>query len=254
MPRFQQPERHALVILLLLAGCGDTTKHDTTNHGRFVGHVKTEWLEDPRLMKVLEDFGYEDPSGKLWTAPAGAEVDGASIPQAFWSIIGGPFEGEYRNASVVHDIACDRKQDSWESVHRMFYEACLCGGTDPTKAKVMFAAVWLFGPKWKLKGPPEFVVSKPTLAPTKEAPEYKRVPTKGAPTKGAPTKGAPTKEAPTVGEVTVGIQIARRVEEIEVPEPTPEQVRAIEAYIKKRNPGIPEIEKLDVANLPAPSP
>jgi len=30
----------------------------------------------------------------------------------------------------------------------MFYEACLAGGTDPQLAKLMYAAVYLFGPKW----------------------------------------------------------------------------------------------------------
>jgi Protein of unknown function (DUF1353) len=44
--------------------------------------------------------------------PAGAIVGGASIPQVFWSIIGGPFEDKYREASVIHDYYCEQKSDT----------------------------------------------------------------------------------------------------------------------------------------------
>src|SRR5712692_9140850 len=39
----------------------------------------------------------------------------ASIPRAFWSVIGGPLEGQYRNASVFHDVACDQKIAAMEN-------------------------------------------------------------------------------------------------------------------------------------------
>ena len=32
----------------------------------------------------------------------------------------------------------------------MFYEAMLCDGVSPFKAKIMYRAVKLFGPKWKV--------------------------------------------------------------------------------------------------------
>ncbi len=120
-------------------------------HGRFVGRVRAELLDDGRGLRLLEDFGYVDPQEKLWSTPAGTEVDGASIPQVFWSLIGGPLEGKYRNASVVHDYECDTKREPWENVHRMFYDACLCGGADPWLAKVMFTAVHNFGPRWETR-------------------------------------------------------------------------------------------------------
>jgi uncharacterized protein DUF1353 len=58
--------------------------------GRFVGTVKTEWHEDGRTMHLLDNFGYVDGAGNVWTAPKGHKIDGASIPQVFWSFIGGP--------------------------------------------------------------------------------------------------------------------------------------------------------------------
>jgi hypothetical protein len=117
--------------------------------GKFSGKPKTEWNDDGRTMKLLEDFTYTDPKSEKWIAPAGSSIDGASIPRMFWWLIGGPFEGEYRNASVVHDTEChEPHKHDWRAVHRMFYSASRAGGTDFVKAKIMFAAVYHFGPRW----------------------------------------------------------------------------------------------------------
>src|SRR5262245_35717189 len=82
------------------------------------------------------------------TAPKKFEADGASIPQLFWTVVGGPLDGQYRNASIVHDVGCVRMTDKWEDVHLMFYEACRCGGVPENKAKVVYAAVYHWGPRW----------------------------------------------------------------------------------------------------------
>ena len=63
--------------------------------GEFVGKVVAEWLDDGRKMKLTQSFAYISPSGTRWDAPAGSVVDGASIPQFAWTMIGGPFEGRY---------------------------------------------------------------------------------------------------------------------------------------------------------------
>jgi Protein of unknown function (DUF1353) len=99
-------------------------------------------------MTLLDDFGYVDNSGYVWTAEKGQPIDGASIPPVFWSFIGGPFEGKYRNASVIHDFECKVQKRPWRSVHRMFYTASRCGGVEEKKAKVMYATVYHFGPRW----------------------------------------------------------------------------------------------------------
>jgi uncharacterized protein DUF1353 len=119
-------------------------------YGKFNGKVVSEWLEDGRTMRLENDFSYVDPDGKVWLAPANSQVDGASIPQAFWTLIGGPLEGQYRNASVVHDVACVEKSEPSENVHRMFYFACRCGGVSESKAKAMYYAVATFGPRWQM--------------------------------------------------------------------------------------------------------
>jgi hypothetical protein len=119
--------------------------------GRFTGPVRVEFVRQSgqdRDMRLLADFTYIDPAGKAWTARKGYETDGASIPKAFWSIVGGPFEGGYREAAVIHDWYCDSKTEPWKDVHRIFYYACRAAGVNEKKAKMLYAAVRIFGPKW----------------------------------------------------------------------------------------------------------
>lgn len=133
----------ALIVLFFAATCF------AQSFGSFVGKVVAEWLDDGRKMKLVEPFAYVDPNGSRWDAPKGWIVDGASIPRIAWSLIGGPFEGPYRNASVIHDVACEQKQRSWREVHRAFYTAMLAAQVDPIKAKIMYGAVYQFGPRWE---------------------------------------------------------------------------------------------------------
>lgn len=116
--------------------------------GYFNGRVVTEWLADGRTMQLLEPFEYVGPDGRSWRVPAGAAVDGASIPQFFWSLIGGPFEGRYRAASVVHDFYCDVRSRKSADVHQVFHDAMLCAGVEPVRAWLMHQAVLRFGPAW----------------------------------------------------------------------------------------------------------
>jgi hypothetical protein len=85
-----------------------------------------------------------------WIAPKGSIIDGASIPKPFWSVVGGPLDGAYRNASVLHDIACKDKKRPWEDVHLMFYQAMRCSDVPVAKAKMMYWAVYHFGPRWRM--------------------------------------------------------------------------------------------------------
>jgi hypothetical protein len=143
------------IVASLLAAAGGLldftapTTGPTREWGEFSGTPKVEILGDGRLLRLLEDFAYIDPRKKTWVAQKEMTVDGASIPMVFWSITGGPLEGQFRNASIIHDEACVRKTESWQDVHRMFYEACRCGGVPELKAKVMYAAVYHFGPRWE---------------------------------------------------------------------------------------------------------
>lgn len=93
-------------------------------------------------------FAYVAPDGQRWNAPAGAIIDGASIPRFAWTYVGGPFEGRYRDASVIHDVACELKARPWQAVHLAFFHAMRARQVPALKAKQMYAAVYHFGPRW----------------------------------------------------------------------------------------------------------
>jgi hypothetical protein len=113
--------------------------------GYYSGQVEARWENDGRTMTLLSELRYTDPDGEVWIAPAGSNVDGASIPRALWSLMGGPFEGKYRNASVLHDVSYDQHARSWERCDRMFYNAMRCSGVSAIEAKTMFYALYRFG-------------------------------------------------------------------------------------------------------------
>lgn len=116
--------------------------------GSFRGRVVAEWLPNGLEMKLAEPFEYIAVDGTSWPVPAGAIVDGASIPRVFWSIIGGPFEGLYREPSVVHDHYCGIRTRPVQAVHSVFFEAMLTAGVPESRAWLMYKAVSKFGPTW----------------------------------------------------------------------------------------------------------
>jgi hypothetical protein len=130
----------SLIVLAGLVAAGD--------FGVFIGKVRAEWDDDGRRMRLLERFIYQDQNGRRWVAPENSTLDGATIPRWLWALIGGPYEGQYRNASVVHDVECQTKTHRWRDVHLMFYNAMRCGGVQSLKAKIMYGAVYHFGPRW----------------------------------------------------------------------------------------------------------
>ena len=120
-----------------------------TKWGYYDGAPVTKWNPDGRTMTLLTELRYTDPKGNVWVAPIGSVVDGASLPRYLWSIMGGPFEGQYRNASVLHDVAYGDKKRPWQDCDRMFYYAMRCSGVNAVEAKTMFYAVYKFAHHWK---------------------------------------------------------------------------------------------------------
>ncbi|MER9028186.1 DUF1353 domain-containing protein [Mesorhizobium sp. M0674] len=122
--------------------------------GHFVGTFQAEFLDDGRKIRLLQPYEFDDDNGKQWNVPSGTEVDGASIPKPLWSITGGPFEGKYRNASVIHDYECDKETTPWWYVHQMFYDAMIASDVGPIEAEILYLGVFNFGPRWTVEDPP----------------------------------------------------------------------------------------------------
>src|SRR5216110_1956864 len=154
-----------LFVLLTLfastfAGCASSNSTDArpgidqmvpgaTKWGHYDGEPVTKWNPDGRTMTLLTELRYTDPHGEIWVAPIGSVVDGASIPRYLWSFMGGPFEGKYRNASVLHDVAYGEHKRPWQDCDRMFYYAMRCSGVGATESKTMYYALYRHGRHWK---------------------------------------------------------------------------------------------------------
>jgi hypothetical protein len=97
---------------------------------------------------LKNNLRFTDKAGVSWEAAAGLETDGASIPAFFQPFVGKPFDSAFIKAAVIHDHYCVRHVRPWRQTHRVFYEGLLAQGVDKLKAKVMYYAVYLGGPKW----------------------------------------------------------------------------------------------------------
>ena len=117
-------------------------------HGEFSGEPEAIWLTEEgtedRKMRILKEFFFTDPASKKWSAPLDALVDGASIPRPLWAIVGSPYTGDYRRASVVHDVACVEAggdKAKRRAADRMFFHACRAGGCSIWQSIVLYLGV-----------------------------------------------------------------------------------------------------------------
>lgn len=145
----------ALVTLLALAAPADSAElPDPLPCGPcFIGQLQlVPNGSDPtgKTKLLSEDIYFIDPDRFVWKAGKGDVTDGASIPDLFQPIIGGPFESDYLPAAVIHDHYTDRNHRvrSWRDTARVFYQAMLVNGVNVVKAKTMYFAIYAFGPHW----------------------------------------------------------------------------------------------------------
>ena len=117
--------------------------------GLFNGDPVVRLLRNGRDMELMQMFQYADPAGVVWMAPRGSVVNGASVPRVLWRIVGSPFVGRYRNASILHDVYCVTQVMPSPQVHRMWYWAMRAGGVGRVRAFVMWLGVRLFGPRFR---------------------------------------------------------------------------------------------------------
>ena len=113
--------------------------------------------------RTRNDLEFVDAAQDRWIAPKDTWTDGASIPLIFVPLIGEPRSKEFMNAATVHDAYSARRNEggpyyhtaTWQEVHRMFYDGLVASGTPVIKARIMYAAVYLGGPRWKeVRQPP----------------------------------------------------------------------------------------------------
>jgi len=144
--------RTVAALLLLL---GQAVPVWAQDFGHFLGLPITVAFIDPigintweRRVRLLAGVSYVDPYGKTWTVEPNFISDGASIPRLLWTVVGGPLDGFYRAAAVIHDKYCDTRSESYRSVHRMFYNAMRAAGVTNVEALTLYAGVMFGGPRW----------------------------------------------------------------------------------------------------------
>ncbi len=147
---FSNSIRYVFFVTLLVLAAAHTPA-SAQNKGKFVGDLVIKSIKsdaDGNSFELIQDFSFIDGGGRTWTAPKGIHLDGASIPSFFWPIVGEPWGEGYREASAIHDHFCRTKSRPWKDVHRAFYEAMLLNNVSSTTAKIMYYAVYRFGPRW----------------------------------------------------------------------------------------------------------
>ncbi len=102
----------------------------------------------------------------------------------------------------------------------MFHEACRCGGVPERKAKIIFAAVYHFGPRWELE-----LVSQPREV-TVTLPD-----------------GTPQQRT-----VTYVFPVAKTIATLD---PLPSTPKKLQEFIDAKNPSLEDIEKISPNNLPS---
>lgn len=134
------------------------------DYGYFKTDLHAKFItKDHRSIKLLKDFVFISPKDVKWVAPAGAIVDGASIPDELWSVYGSPYVGAFRRASVIHDYYCQTRDRDWKEVHKVFFFGCRADGFSLKDSLKFYAAIKLFGPRWDRErgfGKPELKMPK----------------------------------------------------------------------------------------------
>lgn len=157
-----------LASTLGVAGCDDLTNRLRAFYyawftdgevvpGTFNDPLQVEIIDPPYLSRfdtwiaLLRPFSYTDSKGQLWKVPEAYLSNGATIPRELWNIVGPPMSSRYVRAAVIHDYFCETQDRPWEEVHNMFLEAAVASGTDLSEAKLLYAGIVAFGPRWEVR-------------------------------------------------------------------------------------------------------
>ena len=103
--------------------------------GTFVGRVVTQWEADGRQMTLLEPFNLSMLGKRSGASRAVSWSMAHQYRLCSGTLIGGPFEGKYRVASIIHDYYRDVRSRPWQDVHRVFYEAMLASGVSSFRGR-----------------------------------------------------------------------------------------------------------------------
>lgn len=142
-----------LILVSVLLLCTQSVHSQAQNFGSFEGSLdlKPDGCQRTRDCKLTYKLRYTDPQSLVWQADANDTTDGASIPSWAQPIIGNPYDPQFIRPAAIHDHYCEEAHQvrEWRETHKMFYFALRNQGVSELKAKVMYAAILIGGPKWR---------------------------------------------------------------------------------------------------------
>lgn len=89
-----------------------------------------------------------DDEGMI-VVPVGFQSDGVTSPPWSWPMLGHPYSGSLLRPAILHDYEIWTKRAPWSTVHRRFYRALRANGVGRVRAALLFAGVYLGGPRWE---------------------------------------------------------------------------------------------------------
>jgi hypothetical protein len=111
---------------------------------RFLSQLCIERASRAHYWRLVKPLQFVDDQGRLWEVPAGFETDGASVPRAFWRVIGHPFDSYFESA-VIHDWLYGEAEVSRKESDRIFRVAMRSQRIPGWRRGIMWAAVRMFG-------------------------------------------------------------------------------------------------------------
>jgi hypothetical protein len=91
-----------------------------------------------------DDYSFKVGDLEIWI-PAGFSWNGASIPQALWSELGGRFEPDSMRASLEHDWLYLFHATDRTTADKHFHDRCREDGMSMLKAETLYEALRAFG-------------------------------------------------------------------------------------------------------------
>jgi hypothetical protein len=132
----------------------ELTPHTGSHSGYFIGDHVAERAPGGSGVVLREPIVFVDTDGRRWALPAGQTIEEeASLKKLY---------GQFRKGHslynvqalpfVIHSYYCKTRERSWEDTNKMFYAAMRAVNIDDKTAKILYGAVYLFGPRWGSDG------------------------------------------------------------------------------------------------------
>jgi hypothetical protein len=101
--------------------------HDGTFEGKVVARRFAQ-CGGHRGVKPLRDLALTNPEGNRWSATKVSVVKEGSIHPPLGSTIGPQCVGDFQRATLIHEVACDRKIEPHDAYHTAYNSAMQANG------------------------------------------------------------------------------------------------------------------------------